>query len=88
MKILYCIAGTYRSGGMERVLTNKANYLVSKGYEVIIVTTDQHNRPPFFKLDERIKCYDLNINYEENNGKSIFNKIINYPKKQILHKKN
>ena len=25
MRIVYCIAGTYNSGGMERVLANKAN---------------------------------------------------------------
>ena len=87
MKIVYCIAGTYRSGGMERVLANKANYLATHGYDIVIVTTDQKGREPFFKLDSKIKCYDLNINYEENNGKSIFNKIINYPKKQFLHKK-
>ena len=59
MRIAYLIAGTYNSGGMERVLANKANYLVAHGYEVIIITTDQRGQKPFFSLDERIKCYDL-----------------------------
>ena len=54
MRIVYCIAGTYNSGGMERVLANKANYLVSHGYEVFIITTDQRGKQPFFSLDERI----------------------------------
>ena len=36
MKIVYNIAGTYNSGGMERVLSNKANWLVEKGHEVVI----------------------------------------------------
>ena len=63
MKITYCIAGTYNSGGMERVLANKANWLVRNGYEVAIVTTDQMGRAPFFELDPRIMCYDLGINY-------------------------
>ena len=70
MKIVYCIAGTYNSGGMERVLANKANYLVSHGYEVVIITTDQREKQSFFELDQRINCCDLRINYEENNGKS------------------
>lgn len=87
MKVIYCIAGTYNSGGMERVLANKANYLVSHGHEVIIVTTDQRGQKPFFPLDERIVCYDLGINYEENNGKSFFNKVLHYPFKQWKHKK-
>lgn len=87
MKIAYCIAGTRHSGGMERVLANKANYLVGHGYEVVIITTDQHGAPSFFPLDEKIKCYDLGINYEENNGRSFFNKLIHYPGKQWRHKK-
>lgn len=88
MKLIYLIAGTYNSGGMERVLANKSNYLVSHGHEVIIVTTDQRGQQPFFPLDKRIACYDLGINYEENNGKSFFNKVIHYPFKQWRHRKN
>ncbi|MCM1312351.1 MAG: glycosyltransferase family 4 protein [Bacteroides sp.] len=87
MRIVYCIAGTYNSGGMERVLANKANYLVRHGYDVSIVTTDQCGRPPFFELDERVRCYDLNIGYEDNNGKSFANKLIHYPLKQWRHKR-
>lgn len=87
MKIVYCIAGTYNSGGMERVLANKANYLAARGYEIVILTTDQRGKQPFFDLDERIVCHDLDINYEENNGKSFLNKLIHYPFKQWKHRK-
>ena len=87
MKIVYTIAATYNSGGMERVLANKANWLVRNGYEISILTTDQKARSSFFELDPRIKVYDLGINYEENNGKSFLNKLIHYPFKQWRHKK-
>ena len=87
MKIIYCIAGTCHSGGMERVLANKANYLTGHGYEVVIVTTDQQGLPPFFPLAEQIRCIDLGINYEENNGKTFANKLLHYPLKQYRHKK-
>ena len=87
MKLVYCIAGTRHSGGMERVLTNKANYWVNHGHEVLIVTTDQCGEAPYFTLDSRVKCVDLAINYEENNGKGIWNKLIKYPFKQYLHRK-
>lgn len=87
MKIVYNIAGTFRSGGMERVLANKANWLASNGHEVIIVTTDQNYRPNFFSLNKKIQSYNLDINYESNNGKSFFNKLIHYPLKQKKHKK-
>lgn len=87
MKIIYCIAGTCHSGGMERVLANKANYLTGHGYEVVIVTTDQRGLPPFFPLDGQIRCIDLGINYEENNGKPFANKLLHYPLKQYRHQK-
>lgn len=87
MKIVYCISGTHNSGGMERVLANKANYLVSKGFDITIITTDQRGLNSYFLLDQKIKHIDLSINYEENNGKSIVNKIINYPWKQLRHRR-
>lgn len=87
MKIVYCIAGTRHAGGMERVLANKANYLTTHGYEIIIVTTDQYGEKSFFDMDPRIRTVDLGINYEENNGKSFFNKLIHYPAKQKRHRR-
>lgn len=87
MKIIYCIACTCHSGGMERVLANKANYLARHGYEIVVVTTDQRGRLPFFPLEPSIRCIDLGINYDENNGKSFLNKLLHYPFKQCRHKK-
>lgn len=87
MKIIYCIACTCHSGGMERVLTNKANYLARHGYEIVVVTTDQRGAQPFFPLEPSIRCIDLGINYDENNGKSFLNKLLHYPVKQALHRK-
>ncbi len=87
MKILYNIAGTYRSGGMERVLANKVNWLAKHGYEVVVATTDQCGRTPFFQMDERVRFVDLGVNYEETNGKSFLNKLWNFFPKQRLHKK-
>ena len=86
MKIVYCIAGTCHSGGMERVLANKANYLARHGFEVVVVTTDQRGQPPFFPMDERIRTIDLGINYDDNNGKPFLDKLLRYPAKQARHK--
>jgi UDP-N-acetylglucosamine:LPS N-acetylglucosamine transferase len=87
MKIVYCIAGTYNSGGMERVLTDKANWLCDHGYDITIVTTDQKGREPFFALNDNIPCFDLKINYADNNGSSFINKLLHYPIKQCKHKR-
>lgn len=87
MKIVYCIAGTSNSGGMERVLANKANYFARMGFEVHIVTTDQDGKPNFFALDARIQQHDLGINYVHNNGRGLLYKVISYAQKQQLHRK-
>lgn len=87
MKLVYCISATHNSGGMERVLATKVNYLVARGYDITVVTTDQRGLPPFFPLDARIRCVDLGVNYETNNGKSFLNKLVHFPFKQWRHRR-
>lgn len=87
MKIVYTIAGLYRPAGMERILTDKANYLACHGYEVLIVTTEQKGRPDIFQLDPCIRRKDLGIGYEDNNGASFFSKLLLYPTKRHRHRK-
>ena len=86
MRIVYCIPATSNSGGMERVLARKVNYLVGQGHELIIITTDQKGAQPFFSLEGSVKQYDLGINYDENNGQGILAKLLAYPKKKRLHR--
>lgn len=87
MKIVYSILGTFNFGGMERVLSNKANYLTKLGYEIIILTTDQKGRKPYFELDSRIKNIDLNINYTDDLLLSLPQKLLSYVNKQRKHYK-
>lgn len=84
IKLVYCIGGTYNSGGMERVLSNKANWLSSRGYEITIITTEQRGRNAFFPLNPDIQQIDLGINYEESKG--IAAKLFSYPFKLLKHK--
>jgi len=86
MKIIYLIAGLYRPAGMERVITVKANYLASKGNDVLIVTTDQKGRVPAFELNAGVRHLDLDIGYEDNNGSSLADKLVHYPFKLIRHR--
>jgi len=86
MKIIYTIAGFYRSAGMERVLANKANWLCRHGWDVLIVTTEQNGRPNAFLLDDRIRMTDLAVGYENTNGASVFKKMFKHPVKCFYHK--
>ncbi len=72
---------------MERILTDKANYLATHGYQVTIVTTEQKGRETAFPLAEGIVLKDLAIGYEDNNGTSFLNKLLSYPAKQRRHRK-
>ena len=87
MKIVYNIAGTWRSGGMERVLANKVNWLAANGHDVTVITTDQLGKEPFYPIDSRVRCIDLGINYEENNGGGLADKLLHFPAKQRRHKR-
>lgn len=62
MKIAYVIESFYNSGGMERNLSVKANWLVANtNYEITIITAKQEDKEKIFKLDDRVKFYDLGI---------------------------
>lgn len=88
MKIIYCTHSTCNPGGMERVLLNKVTYLsLLPGWEVSVVTTDQHQRPPFYPFPEKVRMTDLEINYSEDNEKGAWKKITGYLRKRKEHKR-
>jgi glycosyltransferase involved in cell wall biosynthesis len=88
MKIIYCTHSTCNPGGMERVLLNKVTYLSQlPGWEVSVVTTDQHQRSPFYPFPERVRMTDLGINYSEDNEKGAWKKITGYLRKRKEHKR-
>lgn len=65
-KIVYCTPSLYMAGGMERVLTLKANYFAEQfGYDVTIITTDGEDKEPFFPLSETVKVINLGVHFEE-----------------------
>lgn len=63
MKLFYLTDTVHNSGGMEKALIFKANFLSAEyGYEVTIVTAHQKGRPPFFPLDSSVRLIDLDVN--------------------------
>ena len=88
MKILYQIHSTYNPGGMERVLLNKVKYFIEeKGWEVVVVTTDQHSRPSFYPFPEGVRMIDLGVNYSDDNGKPFHKKLFGYFRRRLEHRK-
>lgn len=88
MKILYTTDQVYKHGGIEKVLSQKANWLAEVGGdEVYIVTYNQLGKPPVYNFSEKIKFVDLGINYIE--GTSYFHpkNLLKVPKHKAALKK-
>lgn len=60
MKVAYCVENMYNSRGTERVLTTCANML-SRSYDITIITESQQGREYYFPLKENIHCHDLGV---------------------------
>lgn len=86
MRIVYNILNTWYSGGLTRVLANKANYLAEHGYEVYIITTDQLGKEHFYTMSDKINFIDLAINYHLHDQEGLIGKLIHLPKKIIRHR--
>ena len=87
-KIVYCTPSLYIPGGVERVLTTKANYLADvAGYDIYIVLTDGKGKGPYYHLSPKVKIIQLDINFEELWHLSFFKKIPVYLHKQRIYKK-
>ena len=88
LKIVYLTPALYMAGGVERVLTLKANYFAEQfGYDITIILTEGKDKPLFYPLSDRIKVINLNIGFEELWTCSFAKKIFVYLKKQHQFKK-
>ena len=87
-RIVYCTPALYFAGGMERVLTMKANYFAEHfGYDITIILTEGEGKPLFYPLSDKVKVVNLNIGFEELWTCSFIKKIFIYLKKQYLYRK-
>ena len=87
-KIVYCTPALYMAGGVERVLTLKANYFANHfGYDITIILTEGKDKPFFYPLSDKIKVINLDINFEELWTCSFLKKVFVYLKKQHNYKK-
>ena len=84
MKIVYCVAELCHIGGIGRIVTDKANYLVERGYEIFLITAEQAGRPDYYPLNNRVKRFDMGVNYSEN--RTILGKLFAYPFKKRKHR--
>lgn len=63
MHITYIYSELTIKGGADKIIIEKANYFVRKGYEVTIVTEAQMGRPMAFPLDPAVRHIDMGLDF-------------------------
>lgn len=81
IKIAYIYTALTSLGGVDRVLTIKANYFADiLGYEVYIITDSQAGRPPVFPLSPKVHHIDLETDFDEQYHYGIIKRYFCYRK--------
>lgn len=66
MKLAYIYTALTSLGGVDRILTIKANYFADVlGYDVYIITDSQADRPPVFPLSPKVHHINLETDFDE-----------------------
>lgn len=65
MNILYLTDQTFLHGGIEKVLSQKANWFAAQpGWEVTVCTHRQQEQPAVYPFSDKVKRMDLGIGYD------------------------
>ena len=87
-KIVICTPALYSAGGVERVVSVKANYFADiLNYDVTIIVTEGHGSNSFFQLSPKVKVINLGLRFEELWNVSFARKVFLYLFKQRKYKK-
>lgn len=91
MRILYCIPALYNSGGMERVLTQKVNWLAAHTpHEITILTTEpvpEGTPKCYFPLSEKVQVVELNIDFNSDYTKPLLPKYYAHMRRMRMYKR-
>lgn len=88
IKIVYLIHATHGSGGMERVLAVKSNYLTDRRIaDITIVTTDQKGKEPYFPHSPGIRFEDLGIDFIDIQRYGLLRKTWQYLRKKRQYRR-
>ena len=90
MNILYCIPHLYNSGGMERVLTQKVNWLCAHTSHTFTIltteTTPQGMNDTYFDLDSRVQIVPLHIDFNADYRKPLLSKWWGHMRRMRMYK--
>ncbi|WP_051611955.1 glycosyltransferase family 4 protein [Xylanibacter ruminicola] len=87
-KVVFCTPALYSAGGVERIVTVKANYFAEQlGYDVTVIVTEGKGRDCFFSISNKVDIINYELNFEELWRLPFWRKILVFVRKQYLFKK-
>lgn len=82
-KIVYFVGGLWGASGMSAILSKKINYLAEHtDYELYVILTEKKGTPFYYKLNERVKWVNFDIDFDELDTMPIHKKAWHYYWKQ------
>ena len=72
MKILYAVGAVNLSGGYDRIIIEKANYLAEHDHDVIITVASHALAKPYYPISEKVRLIDFNIDFHQQYRHGLF----------------
>lgn len=85
--IVYIYPEITIKGGADKVVVEKANYFVSHGYRVTLVTETQMGRELSFPLDDKVRHIDMGIDFNRQYAYHGIRRLLAYLNMQCQYKK-
>ena len=87
-RIVICTPAIYSAGGVERVVSVKANYYAERfGYDVTIILTEGKGRDCFFTISDHVNIINYELNFETLWSLPFWKKVLVYLQKQRVYKR-
>ena len=87
-KIIICTPALYSAGGVERVVSVKANYFAERlGYDVTVIVTEGKGKDSFFLISNNVEIINYALNFEELWRLPFWKKVLVYLRKQHEYKR-
>lgn len=87
-KILYITPALYSAGGVERIISYKANYFADVyGFCVTIIMTEGNGKDCFFPVSDKVEIINYELDFEALWLLPLWKKILVYLQKQYIFKK-
>ena len=71
MKIIYALEAVNLSGGYDRIIIEKANYLAEHGCDVIIAVTSHALAKPYYSISNQVRVVDFGLDFHKQYGHNL-----------------